>query len=174
MRFFIIAVFGIAVIYCILSSVFGLFNHEEEEDKIDIDNIESYITIYSEESGEENIDNGKLVKHHSTYYTVQTAVQNYIQALIDGEYTNTYSILSDEMKEKYSKKEYEEKIGEFANNNFISSEISYDIEYCLQKCYLIGDFTYLCECNSISGTIIKIGIKLNTSDNTYNVFYVSV
>ena len=69
MRFFIVAVFSIAVIYYILSVVFGLFRDENTEEKIDIGNVEKYITIYSEETGESEIDASKIVKDYSTYYT---------------------------------------------------------------------------------------------------------
>ena len=93
MKFFIIAIFGIAVIYCILSTVFGLFKSEKKKEKIDIDNIDEYIMIYSDDSKELSIDSSKIVKDYSTYYTVESAIKNFIEALVDEEYSKTYGIL---------------------------------------------------------------------------------
>ena len=76
------------------------------------------------------------------------------------------------MTEKYSKKEYINNIEKFTNEHFKSSEDTYDIEYCLGKVYNISDFNYLCECNTINNSIVKIGVKLDTIDNTYKVFYI--
>ena len=173
MKFFIIAVFGIAVIYCILSSVFGLFKSEKKEEKIDINNIDKYVTIYSDETGDTDIDTSKLVKNYSTYYTVESAVKNFIEALVDEGYSKTYGILSEEMKEKYSKKEYLNNIEKFVSENFKDNETTYDVDYCLNKVYYISDDNkYLCECKNINEDIVKIGINLNITDNTYTVFYV--
>lgn len=171
MKFFIIAVFGIAVIYCILSTVFGLFK-DEKEDKIDIDNIYQYITIYSEETGENDIDTTKIVRDYSTYYTIESAIKNFMQALIDEEYSKTYSILSEELKSKYSKKEYISNIEKFTNDNFVGEESSYDIDYCLNRVYSISNLTYLCECNTINDSNVKIGIELDIMNKTYTVIYI--
>lgn len=173
MKFFIIAVFGIAVIYCILSSIFGLFKSDKKEEKIDIDNINQYISIYSEETGESKVDNSKLVKDYSTYYTIQTATQNYIDALIDKDYSKTYSLLTSEMKEKYSKSEYEENIEKLVTTYFVSDESTYDTDYCLIRAYSMGNSMYLCECKTlIEDRSIKIGIKFDTYNYTYTVCYV--
>ena len=172
MRFFTIAVFCIAVIYCILSSIFGLFVDEKEEQKIDIENIKQYVTIYSEETGENEIDSSKIVKNYSEYYTIETAVSNFIQALLDEEYSKTYNILSEELKGKYSKKEYLVNVEKFTKDNFIGGESAYDIDYCLSKVYKIANFMYLCECNTLEGQLVEVGLQLNTSNQTYTVFYI--
>lgn len=173
MKFFIIAIFGIAVIYCILSSIFGLFKSDKEEEKFDVDNVNKYVSIYSEETGESQIDESKLVKDYSTYYTLQTAVQNYIDALIDKDYSKTYSLLTSEMKEKYSKSEYEENIEKLVTTYFVSNESTYDTDYCLIRAYTMGDYMYLCECKTLDNEkSINIGIKLDAYNYTYTVCYI--
>lgn len=172
MKFFIIAVFGIAVIYCILSTVFGLFKDDEREEKLDVNNINKYISIYSEDTGENELDTSKLVKNHSKFYTLQTAVRNYIEAIIDGKYSKTYNLLSEEMKEKYSKSEYNKNIENFVSTHFIDSDSTYDLDYCLVRAYNINSSVYLCECKTlVEDSNIKIGIKLDVSNNTYTICY---
>jgi len=172
MKFFIIAVFGIAIIYCILSVVFGLFQDENIGNKVDINDIEQYITIYSDETGESETDTSKIVKDYSTYYTIESAVKNFIQALVDEDYAKTYNILSEELKEKYSKKEYLSNIEKFTKDNFIHDESLYEVDYCLNKVYNLSNFMYLCECNTVNDVSVKIGLKLDTSNKTYTVFYI--
>lgn len=172
MKFFIIAVFGIAVIYCILSTVFGLFKDDKKEEKLDIDNIDKYISIYSEENGKNEVDKTKLVKDYSNFYTVQSAVQNYIDTLIDGKYSKTYNILSEEMKEKYSKSEYVKNIEKFTTTYFVNDDSTYDLDYCLVRAYNIESLVYLCECKTLDeNKNINIGIKFNISDSTYTICY---
>ena len=172
MKMFIVAIFGISVIYCILSVVFGLFKDEDKDNRIDIENISGYISIYSEDTGDITADNSKLVRSYNEFYTVQSALKNYIDAILDENYSNTYSVLSSEMTSKYSKSEYIEKITNLANKNLLNSDDSYDSEYCLNRAYKIGDMTYLCECKTISDIVIKIGLRLDSINQTYEVFYI--
>ena len=172
MKFFIIAIFGIALIYCILSFVFDLFEGEKKEELLDINNVDKYISIYSEDTGETELDKDKLVKDYSTFYMLQSAVQNYINALIEGKYSKTYNIMSEEMKDKYSKAEYLKSVEEFTNNNFVNADSTYDLDYCLVRAYNIETLTYLCECRTLNADKnIRIGIKLNITDSTYTICY---
>lgn len=172
-KFFIIAVFGIAVIYCILSTVFGLFKEDSKKEKLDINNINSYILIYSEETGNNEIDKSKIVRNYSDFYTIQSAIQNYITALIEGEYSKTYDILSDEMKEKYSKKEYYSNVEKLTTTYFFSSDSTYDLEYCLVRTYNIKPSIYLCECKTLSEEKnINIAIEIDNYDSTYKICYI--
>jgi len=171
MKFFIIATFGIALIFCIVSWITNLFGGKSENNKkIDINNIDKYVTIYSEETGETTIDESKVVRDYTTFYTIQSALQNYIGALIDEDYSKTYSVLSDDMKQKYSKSEYVEAVKELVESELIGGA-KYNIANCLTKASLIDKNVYLCECKTIDNGSFNVGIKLNTSSYTYTIFY---
>ena len=172
MRMFIIAIFGISVIYCILSGISKIFRKDSDIDEIDLENVQEYITIYSEETGEKNLDRSKLVKNYNTFYTIQSALKNYIDSLLDEKYSDTYGILSKEMINKYSKNDYIEKITKLVNENLLNDDGSYDSEYCLDRAYIIADMTYLCECKTLNDSLVEIGIRLDAVNQTYEVFYI--
>lgn len=168
----IIIAFIVIMIMLIVVYISTNLNRNNENNRIDItENVEESVVV------ERNLelDDSKLVKDYKTFYTVQNAINNYINALIEENYEKTYSILSQELKSKYDKTSYIETIAEYKSNNFVSSERNmYDTVDNLQNVYLIDDNTYVGELKNINNEIIKIGVILNYSTKTYQVFYLEI
>lgn len=176
LNLFIIGMFIIAIIYFAISSIFNFFNQKKEESKnlVDINNIESNI-ITQEEAFTEDKDSN-IVKDYNIFYALKSCTDNFLQYLVDGKYSETYTVLSNEFKNKYSKSDYVDKIKTF-NEERIMKETEEGKTYfgnSLINAYEISDSIYICNVKDKNDKIFKIGIKLNTKNKTYKVFYIEL
>ena len=130
--------------------------------------------------GTENIDDGQiqsnLVTNYNTFYTVQSAFNNYIATLIQGKYDESYSLLTQDIRSKYDKNTYSEKIGQYTQENFMSNDANnvYTNSDNLKYLYLVKENVYIGEIENVKGDLIKIGVVLDTEDEKYRVFYVEI
>jgi len=175
---FIIVVFILAVVYGIYAIIKNAINNYNDRNKTFIEsneNIEDYIIDVNENIMDENgeMKASNLVQSYSTFYTVQDALQNYIQYLIDQKYADTYSILSGDIRSKYSKEEYVQKIATYSETHF-NTKNGYVNNGKLRKAYEIKQNTYICDVENINGEMIRIGIALNPNSYTYKVFYIEL
>lgn len=187
----ILFIFMIALGYFIFSVIGLAFKGDESEviTDVDIDNIDQYLTsdsqnevgIYDEQNTgniEESIakiDESKIVKDYSKFYTIQNAMENFVDCLLDGEYGESYSILSDEMRNKYSKKEYVEKAEKLQKERFPIDhpDTAFMNSNRLMKAYKISEGEeYIIEYSDYEAKIVKFGIRLNTAKNQYTIFYI--
>lgn len=176
LKIVILFIFAIAVVYFIILSIVNSvkLSNEKKKSEIDIDNISSYIPT------QEQIDSGEkesiLVTDYNLFYTIQDATENFLQYLSDGKFDITYNILSAEMKKKYTKEQYMEKVSILAKESFITPDDPDEGIFVnsnnLYRAYKIAENTYLCETKDKSKNIKKLGVKLFPYDKTYLVFYI--
>lgn len=164
----LIILFGISIIYFIILSIFQMFS---KKDIYDINDIEKYI----KKENSEEIDDSKIVKDYTTFYTVQGIIEQFVNELINRKYSKTYSVLGKEMLKKYSKADYIEKIKEFSDANFIEKDPDYSYSNVneLRRLYLLSDNYFLAEYEAIDGSTKKIGIRL-LNQNKYEIFYIEM
>lgn len=177
----LLIIFIIAFIVFVVSAIGLLFDKKESLDIADIDNY-----IVKENVLDENdniIKYSNLVRDYATFYTLQDASENFLQYIIDNKYSQTYNVLSDEMKEKYSKKEYEENLKKLYNERFSIDSLpkstsgqdteinNFNNSNNLVRLYKISDAEYICQTKDINSNIFDIGIRL-LSNNNYEVFYI--
>lgn len=134
-----------------------------------------YNTYYEYVTDNSKLNEENKVKDYNTFLEIQDACDNYISYLMDKKYSSTYSILDDNMKNKYNRKDYIEKISKYTTTNFPDDnggEYSYKNNNNLNSAYKISDNNYICNINSINGNTY-IGVKMN-DNNTYVITYVSL
>lgn len=168
--FVIFILFIIAILFFIIKVIIGLFVPEE---KYDISNIEQY--IQNEEGS--GVDETKLVKSYTNFHLIQEILEQFIDALINNKYEETYKLLDSEMLSKYKNKdEYITKIKEFTSDNFIikDPDILFLNRNKLKKLYVLSNIDYLAEYETINGDIKKIGIRLDTKQQKYKIFYIEM
>src|SRR5574344_817464 len=167
-KILIFGIFGLAIIYFIIISIFYNFRKEEG---YDIDNIQKYI----EEQNTNQIDESKLVKDYTNFYTIQDILEQFTDSVIDRKYSQTYKLLGNEMLKKYSKEEYIEKIKSFSNENLIEKDpdVSYSNRNELKKLYKISDKNFLAEYCVSDGTTKRIGVRI-LEKNKYEIFYIEM
>lgn len=204
LKIIILVFFVIAFGYFVFAAIGLAFEEDEGEivTNVDIDNIDKYITKDSEsgngsESDSNNtdstdnpgntddssnvenitkeIDESKIVKDYSKFYTIQNAIENFVDCLLDGDYTESYSVLSSEMKNKYSRNEYVEKIESFQKANFPidDPDTMFINSNKLMNAYQISEGEeYIVEYNNYESKTIKFGIRLNSTKKEYTIFYI--
>lgn len=185
LKFVILFFFIIAVGYFIFSVIELAFKGDNEIiTNVDIENINQYIEKESEndknkedDSNKENleIDESKIVKDYSKFYTIQNAMENFVDCLLDGNYAESYSVLSDEMKNKYSRSEYVEKVEKLQKENFPvdDPDTVFMNSNRLVNAYKISDGEeYVIEYSNYKAKLVKFGIRLNTAKKQYTIFYI--
>lgn len=199
-KIIILVFFVIAFGYFVFAVIGQAFEEDDEIiTNVDIDNIDKYITKDSEsENGSEStsnnagtsentgnndnaenitkkVDESKIVKDYSKFYTIQNAMENFVDCLLDGDYSESYSVLSNEMRSKYSKSEYIEKIESFSKKNFPidDPDTMFVNSNKLMNAYQISEGEeYIVEYNNYESKSIKFGIRLNTAKKEYTIFYI--
>ncbi len=178
----IIVVFALACLSFIINAIIGIFKKPE---LLNTDDITQYIITDNVVDENGNITKASnIVKDYNTFYTLQDATENFIQYIVDQKFSQTYSVLSDEIKSKYSKSEYEDKIKVVYDKNF---SVTYSDENIkngqdnginnfnnsnnLVNLYKISENEYICETKNVHSKIFKLGIRLE-NNNTYKVFYI--
>lgn len=177
MRFAIIAMFIVLIIFLVITFISNAINSYKEGKKTAVEsteNIEEYI-IKEDIITETETKESNLVKDHKTFYTLQNAFNNYIAALMEGKYDKTYSITTQDIRSKYDKDTYVEKIKVYTQENFSSTDENiYDNVDNLKYLYLVKDNVYIGEIENVNGDLLKIGIVINSTEKTYKVFYVEI
>lgn len=176
-KFAIMVMFVVVIILLIfnfISKTVKKYNQDRTNAVDSIDNIDDYI-IREKIVTDTEIKESNLVKDYNTFYTVQTAFSNYITALMEGKYSATYSLLTQDIKSRYDKKSYVENITEYTKNNFGSKDThnEYIVDYNLKYLYLVKENVYIGEILNINGELTKIGVVIN-DDYTYRIFYVEI
>lgn len=163
--------FIVALLFFVIKVISGLLH---QDIKYDVDNMEQY--ILKENSSE--INESKLVTNYSKFHTIQDILEQFTNALINGNYEESYKVLDSEMLNKYKdKKEYISKIEEFTSNNFIIKDPDnlYLNKNKLKRVYtLSSNVDYLAEYETIDGSTKKIGVRLYTQEKEYKIFYIEM
>lgn len=178
----IIALFAIACVSFIVNAIIGIF---KKPVLLNTDDISQYIITNNvvDENGKVT-KTSNLVRDYTTFYTLQDATENFIQYIVDEKFSQTYNILADEIKSKYSKSEYEDKIKSVYDKNFSVEYTDENVKSGqdnginnfnnsnnLVNLYRISENEYICETKNVHSEIFKLGIRLENK-NTYKVFYI--
>lgn len=181
----ILIIFIFAILYFIIVSIIGVFNPKKNV-TVDVAVINKYMQVdFNKLDAEQK---NAIVKDYNLFFSLQDATENFIQYLTDGKYDNTYSVLATEMKSKYEKNDYVAKITEYTNNNFKARTYTdpetgklmtdYDAIFNnasnLLRAYKVNDNSYLCVTKNANGEYIFIGIRTDSLNKKYNVFYLSL
>ncbi len=177
-RYGIIFIFIFAIISLIAMFINNIIdNYKDTHTNIveGIENIDDYI-IKDDIDTEDGQIQSNLVTNYNTFYTVQSAFNNYIATLIQGKYDESYSLLTQDIRSKYDKNTYSEKIGQYTQENFMSNDANnvYTNSDNLKYLYLVKENVYIGEIENVKGDLIKIGVVLDTEDEKYRVFYVEI
>lgn len=177
-KFAIVFMFVILLIFLVVTFISNMVKDYKDSKQTaveSIENIDEYI-IKENIITETEVKESNLVKDYKTFYTLQNAINNYISALLEGKYDKTYSITTQDIRAKYDKATYVEKIKAYTQENFVGydSDDIYDNVDNLKYLYLVSDNVYIGEIENISGELLKIGIVINSAENTYRVFYVEI
>lgn len=168
----IFIVFIIAAIYLIISGIVDLF----VEKKVDLGNTnlkfaEEFVNIYKED--EEYIKKSNyLVRDYNTYYTIKNATDNLILNISEDKYSDIYTILSQELKDKYTKEDFITEFKKFVKENITEQELENisDINF-LEKVYAIERNSYLCELK-FETNAKTIGLIFDEINSQYKIFYI--
>lgn len=164
----LLGLFCIALIFIGVKYIISLFNNSKT---YDYKNIEQY--ILKEDTQE--IDDTKIVTDYSTFHTIQGVVEQFINALINGEYEKTYDVIDKEYLDSFkTKKEYLNFIEEYSKSNFIIKEKSTDFVNTnrVKKIYKLSlNEDYLVEYKNVDGILIKIGVRLISKERKYKIIY---
>lgn len=166
-KYIVIFLFLISLCFFIVSFVSSFFNNENVD--ITVDNVNEYIMNEDNE-----IDTSKIVTNYSTFYTVQSTIENFVDYLLKKDYDKTYDVLSDSMKEKYSRSDYVSKIEKLTNDNFAanSSDEDYVNQNKLHNAYEVADNSYICDYYGKGDKIVRFGVTLNYSNYKYEIFLI--
>ena len=166
----IIFIFLIAFIYFIIISIINMLSPTKDSELTDVNqkNVDIYMT------------NSNIVKNYSTFFNVETIIQNIILNLNKGNYNEVYSTLSYEEKNNISKKYFTSNIEEYINNNFKYNvfdemdRVGYENYSNLKMLYSINKDEYIAvvtSTNTLKET--KIGIKL-INNSKYLITYLEL
>lgn len=176
---FAITVMFIAMMILLVIRFFGnIIDSYKEERKMAVEsteNIDEYI-IKEDVVTDTEIKEANLVKGYREFYTLQNVFSNYIDALLNGKYADTYSIATQDIKSKYDRNTYIQKIEEYTKLNFVDRDSSnvYNNSYNLKYLYKIDENVYIGEIENMYGELVKIGVVLITKESRYRVFYVEI
>ncbi len=165
----IIFVFIIALIYFIFISVVNVFSPSGNKST---DITPENINIYTSET--------KIVTSYTTFFNVETIVQNIIMNLNKENYQEIYSIFSVQARQNISKDYFMKNVEKYVSNNFKYSfeedvdEVGYKNYNNLKMLYSMDNNEYIAvvKSNNTSGES-KIGIKL-INNNEYAVTYLEL
>lgn len=86
-----------------------------------------------------------------------------------------YDVLSDDYKEYLGKGKYQKLINEFLQKFVVKNSYTTTIKTSriIENVYYLNNHRYICELSTVSEeNKAYIGITLNTSNKTYNIFYI--
>lgn len=135
------------------------------------------------ESGEDVIKNHKLTFDREIYYTLDGILEKFINAYSDigstRSYKDYYKTLNSEYKKELSKSEFIEECDKFFSVLKISTDsvmedvAVYQTENIIRTIYDLDDDMYVCVVGlTSSNEYAYIGIKLNTTQKTFEIFYI--
>lgn len=154
----IILLFIIALFVFVVSSLINLFKSEKFPTTSEI---------------KEEIKDENLVVSHSTFYSIESAVNNFIDALDAGKYRELYNIIDEVYKKQYSYNEVKNLLTKYREFYFKREEHTDGLGfyYSLEKVYSIYDNKYLCILDTALGDFYLI-IEMNNSN--YNIILVDM
>ena len=168
----IFIVFIIAAIYLIISGIIDLF----VEKKVDLGNAnlkfaEEFVNVYKDDEEYINASN-YLVRDYNTYYSIQNAIDNLMLNISKEKYSDIYIILSEELKDRYTKEKFITGFKNFVKENITEKDIE-DISdvNLLEKAYKIENNSYLCELRFEKNTK-TIGLIFDEVNSQYKIFYI--
>ncbi len=164
-KFFIIIMFIISIFYVIFVAIFP---NDKNQKNLNYNDAQEFVNIYLDsDSDKENKQ--YLVKGYSEYYTVVSAVDNFVKGVYEEKYNSLYSLLDDTLKKEYSQKSFKNELAKFDSELLENFEDTIYVE----KVYLLSDYQYVCELkyNEFNA---KLGVRLNINDDTYKVFYLKI
>ena len=164
----ILILFLIALIYFIIYTINYLIsnnkvNNTVKNKEIDYTNISSYIN-------DENI-----VRDYNMYSSLNDATKNFLSYLQNSNYDLTYSIMDNEIKNKYDKNNYINKISAFSNKLF-SMKNNTDEPSSINDiviAYKIDNNNYICSYDDQNNNLYNIGIRIYPN-NKYKIFYLDI
>lgn len=159
-----------AILFFIIKVINAPFNQGE---KYDMGNIEQYI----QKEDESSIDETKIVKNYAMFNLVQEILQQFTDALINGDYKGTYGVLDSEMINKYkNKNDYINAVKEFTDNNFAIKDPDklFVNKNKLKRVYMLSNTDFLAEYQVIDESTKKIGIRLDSKQQKYSIFYIEM
>lgn len=132
----------------------------------------------------ENLENSKLVKDYSVFYSINSACKNYIQYVLSKDYAKTHTVLAPKYKRKMPITSYSSKMKKYKETHFLAADEGYNIEKCLYKAYKYRDYKnqkniqnmYICQIETgIKGEYLNLVIKLeNSGELKYKIWYVGI
>lgn len=148
-------------------------------------NLNAKIDYSSDNVVADLLKSATITYDRETYYIMEDIITNYISSYsnvdLDDEqvsYEEYYDILEKTYKNKLGKSKYKSVATEFFKNVEYTDEFGMDIhtDYIttnvIRAIYDLGDNKYLCAVGLISNIEYGyIGISLNTSKNSYEIFY---
>lgn len=167
--YIIVILFILALLYFIITPISNLLI-SRKNNYISIEQINSYIK-------QEDVLNDKKVMDYNLFLELQDATENYISYLMIGKYDEAYSVLDYNIKNDYKKKDFMEKIDQYAQNNFPydnGGEYSFVNSNNMVEAYTISDNSFLCKTKNAKNEDIYIGIKINSTNHTYKICYLSI
>ena len=166
MKYFILIMFGISLIYVIFTSIFG---RNEKKNQLSYDDAQKFVNIYLEQDSVDSDINEYLVHDYNEYYTIKSAIDNFIGAYSKGNAREIYGILDKTLKAQYSQKEFDELLKGIDDDLVSNYE---DVGY-VKEVYSLENYQYICNLkyNDFTATL---GVRLNIDDNTYNIFYIKI
>ncbi len=135
-------------------------NNEIVDDNIIID--ETNIDIYKVQ---ENI-----VMDHTIFFNLQIIISDTITDLMNKDYNNIYDQLSPNLKEKYTKKEFQIEAERFVKDSFTDFEIFYGEIGHLEYAYETSNDEYICIFTTKEKGNLEVIIDLK--DSTYMIDYI--
>ena len=181
-NYIIIFLFVLAVLYggyALIKSKIEDYQASKQPIVNGIENIDDYIITEDTEvviDGNVELKASNIVTGYQEFYTVQNAIDNYIGALINGKYKETYAITTQDIRAVADEATYVQRIQEFTQKNFVSSDAMtpYENYNNVRILYKIDTDAYIGEVVTANNEIVRIGVVLNTENSTYRVFYVEI
>ena len=128
----------------------------------------------------ENIVSEKLIKDYKTFLLIENVCNNYVELLINEKPNNTYKLLTQQMKDKYTYSKYKTKISQLTNDYFISKDanVFYNTETCLKRAYIVNEsssnVTVIVEIKTLTDDYMLVGLYIDKKSQTYKICFLEM
>lgn len=167
----LIIILSILISFSIVLFVYNMFNASQKAKKIKI----------TEESINEIIENGNLVRDYSTFYSINSACQNYLEYALSNKLPQTYQVFAKNYTKNLSLINYTSKAKKYIESHFWAVDENYNLDNALHKAYFYktDDFVrniYVCQLNTgVEDEYLNMVVKLKTSGKLkYEILYLGI